>query len=206
MKGTDAMTAYARRVTTVLVVLAALLFGGDRAAAHCDGLDGPVVAAARDALAAGDVSRVLRWVHNGDEAEVRNAFAETMAVRTLSPQAQALADRYFFETVVRLHRAGEGAPYTGLKPAGRDLGLAIPAAEKALATGSLDALSQMLLEKARAGLSIHFQAVMAKRGFAPGDVESGREFVTEYVPYIHYVERLYEAAERPTNGHYPEGP
>ena len=205
MKGTGAMTAHARRVTTILVFLAALIAGAGRAAAHCDGLDGPVVAAARDALAAGDVNRVLRWVHHGDEPEIREAFAETMAVRTLSPQAQALADRYFFETLVRIHRAGEGAPYTGLKPAGRDLGLGITAADKAIATGSLDALSQMLLEKARASLHIHFQAVLAKRSFAPADVESGREFVTEYVPYIHYVERLYEAAERPTNGHYPEG-
>jgi hypothetical protein len=204
MKGTDVMTAHARRVTTILVFLAALIVGTGRAAAHCDGLDGPVVAAARDALAAGDVNRVLRWVHHGDEPEIRKAFAETMAVRTLGPQAQALADRYFFETLVRIHRAGEGAPYTGLKPAGQDLGLGIPAADKAIATGSIDALSQMLLEKVRAGLHIHFQAVMAKRGFAPADVESGREFVTEYVPYIHYVERLYEAAERPTNGHYPE--
>jgi hypothetical protein len=47
-----------------------------------------------------------------------------LCVRTLDLEAKALADRYFFETLVRLYRAGEGAAYKGLKPAGRDLGAA----------------------------------------------------------------------------------
>ena len=41
------------------------------------------------------------------------------------------------ETVIRLHRAGEGAAYTGLKTAGADYGPAIPAAEYAVETGDL---------------------------------------------------------------------
>jgi hypothetical protein len=40
----------------------------------------------------------------------------------------------FFETAVRLHRAGDEAPYTGLKPAGPDWDPFVPRAEKAIET------------------------------------------------------------------------
>jgi hypothetical protein len=107
------------------------------ASAHCDGLDGPVVTAAKRALQKGDVTPVLRWVKKEDEGAIRAAFEKTRIVRTKGLEAKQLADAYFFETLVRLHRAAEGAPYTGLKPAGRDLGPAIPAADKALRDGSV---------------------------------------------------------------------
>ena len=113
------------------------------AMAHCDGLDGPVVAAARSALDNGNPNPVLIWVQPKDEGEIRAAFAEALDVRKLGPKAKAMADTYFFETLVRLHRAGEGAPYTGLKPAGRDLGPAIPLADKAVASGSAITWSAM---------------------------------------------------------------
>src|SRR5512145_2539739 len=86
--------------------------------AHCDGLDGPVVQAATRALATGNVNLALIWVHPKDEPEIRTAFAETAAVRRHGPRARRLADRAFFETLVRVHRAGEGAQYEGLRPAG----------------------------------------------------------------------------------------
>ena len=35
--------------------------------------------------------------------------AAVQPVRAMGEQAQAVADRHFFETVVRTHRAGEGA-------------------------------------------------------------------------------------------------
>ena len=47
-------------------------------------------------------------------------------------------------TIVRVHRASEGAPYTGLKPAGVDLGPAVPAADRALDTGSTESLERLL--------------------------------------------------------------
>ena len=88
------------------------------AAAHCDALDGPVISEARVALEKDDVTPILKWVMPEYENEVRQAFAKTLQVRALGAQAQELADLYFFETLVRVHRAGEGAPYTGIKPAG----------------------------------------------------------------------------------------
>src|ERR1051326_7561606 len=126
----------ARQPVFVVVVLFMIgLFQPNQAIAHCDGLDGPVVKAAQKALESGNVNPVLIWVLKKDEGEIKKAFQKTLAVRKLNPQAKELADMYFFETLVRIHRAGEGEPYTGLKPAGRDLEPAIPAADKAIESG-----------------------------------------------------------------------
>lgn len=184
--------------------LVATLLAPARLLAHCDGLDGPVVTAARDALNSGEVSRVLIWVAKKDEPEITKAFAQTLAVRKLGPEAKELADTYFFETLVRVHRAGEGAAYTGLQPAGRNLGPAIPAADKALQTGNVEPLVKLLADAARFGAREHFRHAAALKGYERGDVEAGRRYVNAYVVFVHYVERLYEAAHRSAEGHYAE--
>ena len=111
---------------------------------HCDSLDGPVVTAARNALHNGAVEWVLPYVHADGEGELRDAFDLASKVRVLGPEAQVVADRWFFETAVRVHRAGEGADFAGLKPAGLDIGPVIPAAERALRSGAPDELVDLL--------------------------------------------------------------
>ena len=172
--------------------------------AHCDGLDGPVVTAARAALASGDVDAVLIWVQPDDEAAIREAFARTAKLRQLGPEVQELADTSFFETLVRLHRAGEGAPYTGLAPAGRELGPAIPAADQALVSGDVAPLEQLLVERVRRGIRERFRHALAAKSFGPHDVAAGRAYVERYVSFVHYVEGLHQAASREVEGHYPE--
>jgi hypothetical protein len=167
-------------------------------------LDGPVVTAAQKALESGDINLSLMWIQEDDEPEIRQAFDETLQVRKLSPEARELADRYFFETLVRVHRAGEGAPYTGLKPAGRDLGPAIPAADQAIETGSAEAVKKLLNETVEAGLHTAFHRVLERKDFDRGDVSAGREYVEAYVVFIHYVEGLYEAAKSGAHGHFLE--
>jgi hypothetical protein len=147
---------------------------------------------------------VLIWVQPADEPEIRAAFEQALVVGAASPAAKALADRYFFETVVRVHRAGEGAAYTGLKPAGRDLGPAIPAADKAIDAGAVDPLIAMLRKELEYGLRRQFEEVAAARHFKPGDVPAGRHYVKAYVEFIHYVERLHEAIATPAHGHVAE--
>ncbi len=192
-------------ILTVLAVMSLIvLFGSLQAFAHCDGMDGPVVLAAKKALETGDVNLVLIWVQKKDEGEIRKAFQKTLAVRKLGPDAQGLADMYFFETLVRIHRAGEGAPYTGLKPAGRDLGPAIPAADKALANGTVEPLLKLLTATMQDGIHEQFKKVMAKKNFKKADVNAGREYIEAYVVFIHYVERIYESAKEPAHGHYSE--
>ena len=162
--------------------------------AHCDTLDGPVVAAARTALETGKPNPALVWVRPEDEKEIRDVFAKTMAVRKAGGAARDLADMYFFETLVRVHRTGEGAPYTGLKPAGQ-IEPPIAAADQALVTGKLDNVSRVVISRIDGGLHKHFKQVMAKKKFAPNNVEAGRAYANAYVEYGHYVERLYNAAE-----------
>lgn len=163
-------------------------------AAHCDTLDGPVVAAARRALESGNVNLVLVWVQKGDEAEIRNHFQQTVAVRKINTQARDLADMYFFETLVRLHRAGEGACYTGLKPGGL-VEPPIAAADKALESGRLDDVAKLVSERMKAGLERQFKEVVSKKNYNPDDIDAGRAFASAYVEYTHYVERLYDAGE-----------
>lgn len=181
------------------LILASLLLaapiGSKLAYAHCDGMDGPVVKAAQRALAKGDVNLVLIWVQADDEKEIRKVFAKTMAVRKLNAEARELADLYFFETLVRIHRAGEGAPYTGLKPAGRDLGPAIPAADKAIETGAVEPLVKLITSESANGIRKRFQRVTAAKKFNAEDVKAGREHVKAYVEFVHYVEGLHESVQ-----------
>ena len=164
------------------------------AAAHCDTLDGPVVASARKALDTGNVNLVLVWVQKKDDPEIRKHFDKTVVVRKAGGPAQELADMYFFETLVRIHRAGEGAGYTGLKPAGK-VELPIAAADKALESGKLQEVSQLISKRMEQGLHRHFEDTMKKKRYNANDVVAGRAFASAYVEYTHYVERLYNAAE-----------
>ena len=188
--------------TLILSLILTLLAVG--ASAHCDTLDGPVVTAARVALDRGNVAPVLIWVQEDHEDEIRQAFQDTLAVRTLSAEAAELADRYFFETVVRLHREGEGAPYTGLKPAGTDFGPAIPAADHALESGSIEGVAELLTGALEAGLHGQFEEALSRSHFDPADISAGRQYIASYVEYIHYVERIYDAAVSPALHHFPE--
>ena len=167
----------------------AILLAPRSVRAHCDTLDGPVVTAARTALDHGDVTPVLKWVHAEDEPEIRAAFANALAVRELGPKAREVADRYFFETLVRVHRAGEGAAFTGLAPAG-SVEPAIAHADRALAQASVEPLVREVSDAVAAGIRSRFQQALAAQKDADKSVDAGREYVEAYVEFIHYVERL----------------
>lgn len=187
------------RLIVVLLVSVAL---APAVAAHCDSLDGPVVTTARQALDSGNLAPVLAWVQPADEAGIREAFARAREVRAAGGAARELADRYFFETVVRIHRAGEGAPYTGLAPAG-SAGPLVAAVDKAVASGDADALVRMITEAAQASVREHFAHVTHAKHHARQDVESQRRFVAAYVELVHLVEGLHQAAAG--GGHGGEG-
>lgn len=183
------------------IMCAVIALSASSAWAHCDGLDGPVVLSAQKALETGNVDLVLPWVQKEDEPLIRRAFDSTLAVRKLNPTAQHLADMYFFETLVRVHRAGEGVAYTGLKPAGRDLGPALPAADNALASGDIDSVLALLSHRVAEGVHQHFKEAMAKKNHEKTDVAAGREYVEAYVKFIHYIEGIYQAAQGASSGH-----
>ena len=197
------MTRVQRWVSLSVLLLGLALVTPKDLAAHCDGLDGPVVKAAQRALATRNVAHVLVWVQEKDEKEIRTAFEKTLSVRNLSPLARELADHFFFETLVRVHRTGEGAAYTGLKPAGRELGV-IGVADKAIDTGTVDPLAALLAKALADGIRHRFAELTAARNFQPSDVDAGRRYVSTYVEFIHYVERIHEAISAQAHGHYDD--
>ncbi len=144
---------------------------------HCDSLDGPVVMMAQKALEAGEVNLILPYVPPEGEEEIIEAFNKVLPLRKLPNGAQEVADLYFFETVVRVHRAGEGAPYTGLKPAGLDVGPVIPIAEQAIETGSPVKLTQTLSDMLANEIKKRFDHMQHLRTHADRSVEDARNYV-----------------------------
>ncbi|EYR63668.1 hypothetical protein N866_19000 [Actinotalea ferrariae CF5-4] len=140
-------------------------------------MDGPVVTAARRALDADDVNLLLPYVHADGEDEVREVFALVRTVRHEGTTAREVADRLLFETVVRVHRAGEGAPFTGLKPAGLDVGPAIPLAEQALADGDAAELVELLTGAVRSEAERRLGLALAAADEAATGVPQARRWV-----------------------------
>jgi hypothetical protein len=175
------------------------------ARAHCDAIDGPVASAAVRALDQRNVNLVLPYVAAESEAELVAAYGKAAAVRSTDSAAREVADRWFMETAVRLHRAGEKAPYTGLKPAGQDHGPAIRAAERALQSGKVAPVLDLLSQHVEHGIVGRFgHAAHAPRpaGLAShADVAQARERVRAELGFIEYVEHVYRAVEPAQHGH-----
>jgi hypothetical protein len=187
------MKTFNRAIRFSLLVAFAILPAAN-VLAHCDTMSGPVVAAARIALDKGDVTPVLKWVRPGDEKEIRAAFTRAVAARSGGKEARELADTWFFETLVRIHRAGEGAPYTGLAPVGTPVEPPILLADKALAAGDPAELVRAVSGNVADGIRERFARASEAKKHAEESVGKGREFVAAYVELTHYVERLHADA------------
>jgi len=156
--------------------------------AHCDTMDGPVIADAKKAITHTNVNYVLKWVRPQDEAEIKEAFNLIMKVRVLSPEAKKLSDKYFFETLVRVHRTGEGVSYTGVKPSGTPIDDKILAADKSIVLGNLSPLKDLVPKNKMAELTIRFGKVMSLKKFDVNNVKAGREYIEAYVQFFHFAE------------------
>lgn len=168
---------------------------------HCDSLDGPVVRAATAALETRQVELVLPYVPAEGEAEVRQAFAQTLEVEPLAPEAKRLADEWFFENVVRIHRAAEGAPYTGLKPAGLGHGPIVPVAERAIETGSPDELVTLLTGMVEIAIRERFTHVMHEKEHVNGDLAANRAYVEAMLGLQVWSHSIYEALHTAPHEH-----
>ena len=172
------------------------------ALAHCDSVNGPVITAAKQALEKGDVAPVLKWVPAADEKEIRAAFAKAVAARKSSPQAREVADQWFFETLVRVHRESEGVAYSGIKGADYKPEEGIELADQAIDSGSLTEVQKQIVGTVQSGLQHRFAEVIEAKAHANDSVEAGRAYVQAYVEFIHYVERLHQNATTAA-GHQP---
>ena len=96
---------------------------------------------------------------------------------------------------MRLHRAGEGEPYTGLKPAGTPIDPAVAAADQALLKGQADLLVRSMTQQVAAGIRQRFErAAQARRAADAGEAD-GREYVAAYVDLMRYLEQVGQAGQ-----------
>ena len=158
---------------------------------HCDTRDGPVVKAAKKALETGNLNYVLIWIPKESEQELKAIFEKTLRARKAGKDAQDVADDWFFENSIRLHRAGEGAAYTGMKPAGLSEGPVVPRAEKAIETGDPKDAIAFILKTIEDDLTIRFHHVMEKKKYDVNDVAAGREFIAAFIGWVVYSHHLY---------------
>lgn len=182
----------------VFMIVAAVWFGllvtPQFAAAHCDTLDGPVIKDARSALEKKDITPVLKWVQTKDEAQMQKVFKQALVAAKKGTKDQEQSEHHFFETLVKIHRAGEGAPFTGLKPAG-EVEPVIVAADTALVSDSAEELIKLVTDSVAKGVHERHSRAVELYKHKDESVEAGRKYVEAYVEYTHYVERLQQDAE-----------
>ena len=164
---------------TTFFLISSFLFLAGNAQAHCDTTGGPIIPEARAALEKRDITPILKWVKKNDEAEIRTAFAKTITVRGKGKEAKELADQYFLETLVRVHRAGEGAPYSGIKDEAVEPIVAM--ADDTLAGGSADEMIKMIGNHMAESIREKFERALEASKNKDKSVEAGREFVEAYV-------------------------
>lgn len=178
--------------TLAASLLCIVSIGFNKTYAHCDTMAGPVIKDAKLALEKKDVMPVLKWVSEEKEAEVRIAFEGALAERTKSPEAKEKADMKFFETLARIHREGEGEPFTGIKPADAIEPIELDA-DRALDAGSVGALTADMSKHLTGEVKERFDRVIEKKKHMDDGVEAGRAYVEAYVEYLHYVEGVHKA-------------
>ena len=189
-------------LVAVTTALALIIY--NYAAAHCDTLDGPVIQDARKALETKDITPILKWVKQKDEKAVRAEFAK--ALNAKGKKNADAAENKFFATLVKIHRAGEGASFSGLKPAG-EVEPAITEADKALASGSADVLIKLVTDDVANGIRTRYEHAAATYKHKDESIEQGREFVEAYVAFTHYVERIHmDATAKEAHDEHAKGP
>jgi hypothetical protein len=191
------------------VALAIVVGASGAARAHSDSEDGPVAKVVQRALETGNLNLVLPYAPASAEAELKATFAEARKVRTLGPDARKLADRSFLETTIRLHRAGEGATFTGIKLAGINYGPMIPAAERAIETGDLEAIKAVLIEGIDHVLGEKLAHVreLGKVTSEPANydqVAAARERISAELGFITFAEGVHQAVLGKTAPHHED--
>lgn len=187
-----------------LIVISALLssfLNSQTVFAHCDTMEGPVVKDAKKAFEANNVNHVLKWVKAENDNEVKSAFNLAMKVRPLNADARQLAENYFYNVLVRIHRAGEGAPFTGIQPSGMPIDERVKTADKSIETGNFKPLESIIPKDRVPELKKRFNKAMAMKNYDVDNVQAGREYIESYVQFFKYA----EGEEGHAHGHAAKG-
>jgi hypothetical protein len=188
------------KILSAMAIMALLLIVPQEANAHCDSYDGPVIKDALKGLEINQVEPVLKWIKPEHEEEIKNLFDKTISLKGADAEIYVSGEKYFLETLVRLHREGEGAPYTGLKPAGTTKPIVV-LTDKALIEGNIDGLSAKVKAHFDKVLKEKYEMVLEKSKSKEESAEKGREYVEAYVDYTHFLEALHDVIEYGSGGH-----
>ncbi len=175
----------------VMVALAASLFAfaASPAFGHCDSESGPIIPLIRQSLDNGNITPLLKWLPAENEAEIKDLFSRVRALRAQSNDAKEIADQLFIETFIRLHRAGEGEPFTGIKKTA-DVPPIFAEVDRALKSGKVDSLSIKIAATVREKIVTLFNRALQLSKHQDESVDAGREYVEAYVAYVHFIEEL----------------
>ena len=185
---------YKSKITLMLFLASFIFIFSNTASAHCDSYDGPVIKDAEQALETNNVNLVLKWVTTEQEKEITTLFQKTYELRNGDKEVYEIVEKHFFETLVRLHRETEGAPYTGLKPAGTTKQI-IQMTDKAIKENNLDDFLLKLNNHIDKVIREKYQKVSILNKVKDDSVEQGREYVAAYVEFTHTVEAIHDVIE-----------
>ena len=180
------------RTTFILSLIAILsLISIQPASAHCDSFDGPALIDAEKALETNNVDLILKWINADMEDEVVPLFHKTYSMKNGDKEIYEIVKKHFYETFVRLHREMEGAPFTGLKPAGTTAHITVMS-DKALESGDFASLLKALNNHVNSQLQEKFDKTEALYKVKDNSVEQGRAYVEAYVDYTHSLEAVHD--------------
>jgi hypothetical protein len=175
-------------IAAFVVTLMVVMLWPRGASAHCDTMDGPTARDGRKALESADLDHALKWITPEGEAELREVFERALAARKSGPEAQEVADRWFLENLVRIHRAGEGEAFTGLQPAGVPIDQRVAAADRSIEEGDLAPLAGLVGPERWPELERRFARVLERRDYDLHDVDAGRSYIAAYVDFFKFAE------------------
>lgn len=188
-----------RTILTIVLISLLMSSGSVPLYAHCDSYDGPTIKDAVEALETNNVNLVLKWITEEQEKEIIPLFNKTYALKNGDNEIYKVVEKYFFETLVRLHRETEGAPYTGLKPAGTTKKI-IQLSDQAIASKDIDDLLVKLNNHIGTVIKEKYEKVAALDKVKNESPEKGREYVEAYVDYTHTVEAIHDIIDQ-SSGH-----
>ncbi len=186
--------------TFILLIVSMLLLSTNPVSAHCDSYDGPVIIDAYKALETNNVNLLLKWVSESQEAEIKDLFRKTYNLKSGDKEIYTIVEKHFLETLVRLHRETEGAPFTGLKPAGQVAPI-VQMADNSIETQSVQELNRRFLGHIERVVNEKFQTVNQLSAQKDNSVEQGRAYVEAYVDYVHLLVGIHGMLEHGAGGH-----
>lgn len=159
------------------------------ASAHCDSYDGPVIKEALRALDTNNVELVYKWIAPDQEKEISSLFNKAYSLKDGDKELYSIVERHFLETLVRLHRETEGAPFTGIKPEG-SMTPVVQMADNAIETNEVATVTNAVTNHLAEVIQERYEKVMELSKTKDNSVSQGREYVEAYVVYTHTLEAV----------------